>query len=161
MERLDQVVVGAGPQATDLLLDLALRGEHDDRDVAGRPFLGPDLRRDLVAVELGQHDVEQDQVGRLGAPQAEALGTVRRDDDLVAFLLQRVLEQALNVRVVVDDENLGRHQSPSSPRESDSAVGSPDAWIIGTTSRDPESAERRNAETRSSHCAGAVRRAWP
>ena len=76
MERLDQVVVGAGPQPADLLLDLPLGGEHDDRDVAGGAFLGPDLRRDLVAVELGQHDVEQDQVGRLGAPQPEALGAV-------------------------------------------------------------------------------------
>ena len=36
VERLDQVVVGAGPQAADLLLDLALGGEHDDRDVARR-----------------------------------------------------------------------------------------------------------------------------
>ena len=113
MERLDQVVVGAGAQAADLLLDLALGRQHDDRDVAGRAFLGPDLRRDLVPVELGQHDVEQDQVGRLGAPQPEALGAVRRDDDLVAFLLQRVLEQALDIRVVIDDEDLGRHQSPS------------------------------------------------
>ena len=116
MERLDQVVVGAGAQAADLLLDLALGGEHDDRDVAGRALLGPDLRRDLVAVELGQHDVEEDQVGRLGAPQAESLGAVRRDDDLVALLLQRVLQQSLDVRVVVDDEDLGRHQSSTERR---------------------------------------------
>jgi hypothetical protein len=36
VERLDEVVVGARAQAADLLLDLALGGEHDDRDVAGR-----------------------------------------------------------------------------------------------------------------------------
>ncbi len=76
VERLDQVVVGAGAQAADLLLDLALGGEHDDRDVAGGALLGPDLGRDLVAVELGQHDVEQDQVGRLGSPQPESLRAV-------------------------------------------------------------------------------------
>ena len=40
VERLDQVVVGAGAEAADLLLDLPLGGEHDDRDVAGRAFLG-------------------------------------------------------------------------------------------------------------------------
>jgi hypothetical protein len=39
VERLDQVVVGAGAQAADLLLDLALGGEHDDRDVARVAFL--------------------------------------------------------------------------------------------------------------------------
>ena len=111
MERLDQVVVGAGAQAADLLLDLALGGEHDDRDVAGGALLGPDLGRDLVAVELGQHDVEQDQVGRLGAPQAEPLRAVGRDDDVVALLLEGVLQESLDVRVVVDDEDLGRHQS--------------------------------------------------
>ena len=113
MKRLDQVVVGAGTQAADLLLDLSLGGEHDDRDVAGRALLRPDLRGHLVAVELRQHHVEKDQVGRFGAPESEALRAVRRDDDLVAFLLQGVLEQTLDVRVVVDDENLGRHQSPS------------------------------------------------
>ena len=115
VERLDQVVVGARPQAADLLLDLAFSGEHDDRDVAGGPFLGPDLRRHLVAVELREHDVEEDQVRSLGAPQAEPLRAVGGNDDFVALLLQRVLKQALHVGVIVDDEDLGRHQSPSRP----------------------------------------------
>ena len=68
VERLDQVVVGPGTQAADLLLDLTLRREHDDRDVRRRLFLGPDLRGDLVAVELRQRHVEEDQVGRLSPP---------------------------------------------------------------------------------------------
>ena len=33
MERLDEVVVGACPEAADLLLDLPFGGQHDDRDV--------------------------------------------------------------------------------------------------------------------------------
>ena len=41
----------------------------------------------------------------LGRPQAEALGAIGRDDDLVALLLEGVLEQSLDVRVVVDDED--------------------------------------------------------
>ena len=111
VERLDEVVVGSGAQAADLLLDLPLGGEHDDRDVAGAALLGPDLGRDLVAVELGQHDVEKDQVGRLGTPQAESLRAIGRDDDVVALLLERVLQESLYVRVVIDDEDLCRHQS--------------------------------------------------
>ena len=111
MEGLDQVVVGAGAQSADLLLDLALGGEHDDGNVGGAPLLCPDLGRDLVAVELGEHDVEEDQVGRLGSPQAESFRAVGRDDDVVALLLQRVLQETLDVRVVIDDEDLGRHQS--------------------------------------------------
>ena len=75
------------------------------------PSSRPDLRRDLVAVELGQDDVEQDQVGRLRPPQPETFGAVTRDDDLVALLLERVLQETLDIRVVVDDKDLGRHQS--------------------------------------------------
>src|SRR5919106_1649754 len=50
---------------------LALGGEHDDRDVGGGSLLRPDLRCHLVAVELGQHDVEQDEVRRLLVPEPE------------------------------------------------------------------------------------------
>jgi hypothetical protein len=32
-----------------------------------------------------------------------------RDDDVIALLLQRVLQETLDVRVVVDDEDLGCH----------------------------------------------------
>ena len=125
----------------------------------GRALLGPDLRRDLVAVELGQHDVEQDQVGRLGAPEPEAFRAVDGDDDLVALLLQRVLEQALDVWVVVDDEDLGRHQSPSwlPPFGALSGTGGVDYRRAAPRAR--RSARRRNASTRSSYAAGAV--AWP
>ena len=91
----------------------------------GAALLRPDLRRDLVAVELGQHDVEQDQVGRLGAPQPEPFGAVARDDDVVALLLERVLQEALDVRVVVDDEDLGRHQSSTDHSGSARSCGWP------------------------------------
>src|SRR6185437_4035012 len=57
--------------------------------------------------ELGQHDVEQDQLGVLAAPELVALRPVRGGDDLVALLLERVLQQALDVGIVIDDEDLG------------------------------------------------------
>jgi hypothetical protein len=95
------------------LLDLPFGGQHDDRDVAARALLLPDLGRDLVAVELRQHHVEQDQRRILGAPEAEAFGAVGGRDDLEALLLQGVLKQALDVRIVVDDQDLGRHRSVS------------------------------------------------
>ena len=81
-------------------------------------FLGPDLGRDLVAVQFGQGDVEQDQRGLLGAPKAETLGAVGRLHDLVAFLLEGVDQLPLDVLVVVDDEDLGGHQLRSVPPES-------------------------------------------
>ena len=70
VERLDEVVVRAGAQAADLLLDLLLGGQHDDRDVALAALVGADLLGDPVAVELRQADVEQDQRGLLRLPRA-------------------------------------------------------------------------------------------
>ena len=104
-------MVGPGAQPADLLFDLAQRGEHDDRDVAGGALLGPDLGGYLVAVKLGQHDVEQDEVRHLGRPQAVPFRAVRGDDDVVTLLLERVLQEPLDVRVVIDYEDLGRHQA--------------------------------------------------
>ena len=123
MERLDQVVVRPGAEALDLLLHLALGGQHDDRDVGRRALLGPDLRRDLVSVDLGKHDVEQDQGGRLGAPQPESLGAVGRHEDLVAFLLEGVRQQPLHIRVIVDDEDLRGHCLPRIHADFTQAVG--------------------------------------
>jgi hypothetical protein len=82
--------------------------------VGATGFLLADLRRDLVPVELGQHDVEQDQVGRLGAPQPEPFGAIPRDDDVVPLLLERVLQESLDVWIVIDDEDLCRHRSSTS-----------------------------------------------
>jgi hypothetical protein len=70
-----------------------------------------DLLGDLVAVELGEHDVQQDEVGRLLRPQAEPLGPIPGDDDVIAFLLERVLQESLDVGIVIDDEDLGCHQT--------------------------------------------------
>jgi len=122
VERLDQVVVRPGPQAADLLLHLALGREHDDRDVTRGSLLRPDLRGHLVAIELREHHVEQDEGRRILRPELEALGTVAGDDDFVALLLEREAQEALDVRVVVDDEDLGGHPTSLVPRVPRGAV---------------------------------------
>ena len=45
------------------------------------------IRQDLVAVELGHQDVEQDQVEGLLAQQLERLAAVLGEDDPVALVL--------------------------------------------------------------------------
>ena len=57
-ERLGDVVVGADLEPGDLVGLAALRGQHDDRHLAARA----QLAADLDAVELGQHQVEDDEV---------------------------------------------------------------------------------------------------
>jgi hypothetical protein len=51
------------------------------------------------------------EVGATRCPTAGTLGPIRRDDDVVALLLERVLQESLDVRVVIDDEDLGCHQT--------------------------------------------------
>ena len=55
-ERLRHVIVGAELEAEDAV-DLAVaRGQHDDRDLAGRAQTAADLE----AVHSGEHHVEDD-----------------------------------------------------------------------------------------------------
>ena len=105
VEGLDQVVVGARPQRAHLLLHVPLGREHDDRDVVAGALLGADLRRDGVAVDGLDLDVEQDQGRGVELPLAQAVGGVGGDHDVVPLLLEGVLEQSLDARVVVDDED--------------------------------------------------------
>ena len=75
-EGLGQVVVRPGLKGPDFVLDLVAGRQHQDGQVG---TLGADPGKGLVAVETGQHDVEQDDVDRLGRRQAGAvLAAVRR-----------------------------------------------------------------------------------
>ena len=117
VERLDDVVVGAGAQAPDPLFHLRLGGEHDDRHPAPVLLRGPDLLRGGVAVELRHGDVHEDEVGRLRARHLQAGGAVGCDEDLVALLLEGEDEDALDVQVVIDDEDLvGSHACSAGSR---------------------------------------------
>ena len=69
-ERLDDVVVGAGIERGDLL-DLRLP-HRKDQDRHARPFA--DAPDDLLAVEIRQAEVEDDEIGRVGG------GVGRRPD---------------------------------------------------------------------------------
>ena len=110
MERLDDVVVGAGAKALDALLDVRLGGEHDDRDLA--PVLGsPDLLRRGIAVELRHGDVHEDDVGPDAGRHLDARLAVRGDVHLVPLLLEGEDEDALDVQIVVDDQDLGGSHS--------------------------------------------------
>jgi hypothetical protein len=72
LEGLGHVVVGAELQPDDDVHGVALGGEHDDRD----PALRPDLAADLISVEYGEHDVEDDEVERRLAEVEQSLSAV-------------------------------------------------------------------------------------
>src|SRR3954449_9141758 len=89
LEGLDEVVVGAGVQPLDARLDRVARGEHEDRHVA----VGAQPAGDLDAVQAGQPEVEQHDVGHVGPRVGERALTVADEAHLVALQAQRALQR--------------------------------------------------------------------
>ena len=101
-ERLRQVVVGAGVEPGDAILDRVARGQHQHR----RPDAAlPQPAADLDAVDAGQHQVEHDRVvlDRLGHPERVVAGP--GDVGGVALLDQAPAEQARHLELVLDDQD--------------------------------------------------------
>ena len=98
-ERLDDVVVRAELEPDDAVDLLALRRDHDDRHVRA----GPQLAADREAVDIGQPNVEQHEVGRR---RVEGFLPGGDTGDLEA-LRREPLDERLRDRVfVLDDEQV-------------------------------------------------------
>ena len=106
-EGLDDVVVGAGAQAGDALVDGAHRGQEDRR---GLDAGGADRLQEREAVEVGEHPVEDQHVEAAveGVHQALAAGAGRLDG--VAGLAQALGEVVAGLGVVLDDEDAAGHE---------------------------------------------------
>ena len=112
LEGLDDVVIRAHLQAGDLVLDLALGGEHDDGHFHGLA----QLAADLPAVHDGQHDIEQHEVGLDLPGHLDGLAAVGRVRDLEPVLLQVQAQQLCDVAIVLHDEHFLAHvMLPPSP----------------------------------------------
>ena len=101
VEGLGHIIVGAGIEALHLVAPAVARGQHQHRHgAAGAP---PGLEhRD--AVHLGQADVEDDGVVGLGLAEIVALLAVEGAVDHVAGVGQRRRELAVEIGIVLDDE---------------------------------------------------------
>jgi hypothetical protein len=78
-EGFGDVVVGAGIEGGDLSGAVAASGEDHDRDRGP----GAQLADDLDAIEVGEAQIEHDQVGVVGRGGVQRLGAVGGGDDLV------------------------------------------------------------------------------
>src|SRR3954447_6279186 len=107
-ERLGDVRVGAGGKGLGLVAAERVGGDDHDRDWA-QVRIGLDLARRLVAVQLGQLDVHQDQVGAVASGEADTLGAGDRLDQLVAGAGQQVAQDAPVVLLVLDHQDLLAH----------------------------------------------------
>ena len=103
-ERLHEVVVGADVERVDAVVLRAARADDDDR----RPdALGPRALDHAPAVALRQHQVEDDDVGRLVAERGQALLALRRPPGLVPGGGEVVDHRLGDDLVVFDDQDLG------------------------------------------------------
>ena len=101
MKRLRDVIVGAGVEALHLVAPAVARGEHQHRH--GAPGAPPGFQH-RNAVHLRQPDVEDDGIVGLGLAEVLALLAVKSAIDHVAGLGQRRRELAVEVGIVLDDE---------------------------------------------------------
>ena len=103
-ERLDDVVVGAGLQAADAVVDLvARRQDADGHVVAG----GAQLREDLEAVEVGHPEVEQDHRRVDGVVGGKRRAAARRAHDAKALELESGADGAADRSIVVYEQHDG------------------------------------------------------
>ena len=104
VERLGDVVVGAELEAVDHVVRLVARREHEDRRevaVLAQPLA------DLEAVDLGQADVEQDQVVAPRLRRGQAGAAVAGDVDVVVLAVQVDAEALGEGLLVLDQQDAG------------------------------------------------------
>jgi len=105
-KRLRDVVVGAGVQAGDTIVDLVSRCEHQHRYPVAAAAKPP---ADVQAVHVGHQHVENDGVRLAVAVRLEALQcllAVGCELDLVPLELERSTQRLPHSAFVVDDQNL-------------------------------------------------------
>ena len=125
VERLGHIVVGAGVEALHLVAPAVARGEHQHRHGAAGAAPGLEHRD---AVHLGQADVEDDRVIGLGLAEVVAFLAVEGAVDHIAGVGQRGRELAVEIGVVLDDEQT-QVFSPQLPPSQWPSAASTRAWV--------------------------------
>src|SRR5919106_1084182 len=172
-ERLRDVVVGAGIERGDLVVLRLPHGEHEHRRL-GETAQAADH---FMSVDAGEAEVEDNQVDGIGCEDVEGGLSARCGKDLVAARPQARLDGAADLRVVVDDQDAGRHQSASRiGRRNTTAVPPPGAssiqivppwatttaWAMARPSPDPDTApsDRKNGSKTRGRSSGSIPVPW-
>ena len=100
-ERLGEVVVGAGIESPHLV-SLGPEGrEHEDRHVAHVP----DALQDLPPVQVGEPDVENDDVGVALVELTNAVTPLDGLRDRIALAFEEGSEELPDVRLILNDQH--------------------------------------------------------
>ncbi|MNC30387.1 hypothetical protein D3C75_786700 [compost metagenome] len=97
-ERFNQIVIGAGLEALQTVIQLIAGREHDHRRFAAS-ILAQALAQG-VAIDAGQHDIEHDQIVVLGGRQVQARQTILSAIDGIAFEPQVIGQVGQDIAVV-------------------------------------------------------------
>lgn len=108
-ERLDKVVVTAGAQAADTVIDLAERA-HDQRRRCDSCIAQP--ANDADPVDTRQHPVDRDDRVLARVTQMKPVISIRREVDMVAACRKKIDELSPCLAVVLDHKNAmaGSHE---------------------------------------------------
>ena len=101
-ERLGHVVVAAEREPADLVLGRITRGQVDR---GHRPALAREPAVDLEAIEVGEHHIEHDQVGRERLRVCQRRTTRARRLDLEPLIAKGGCNEVRDRRLVIDDEH--------------------------------------------------------
>ncbi len=101
LERLRQIVVGAGADRLDGARDGAVGGDHDEAEIG---VLGADAGEELAAVAVRQAPIGDHQVDRRAAELARRLGERRGTGDAVALGGEETGEELALIGLVLDDQ---------------------------------------------------------
>src|SRR5437867_7329457 len=105
-EGLGDEVVGTELEYSHFVVLVSFGGKHHDGNVfRGRPRAN--LLQDLVAVEPGKVEVEDDHVGRLTVDLIQSLDPIPGLDDGISLTLQQVLHHAAQRLFVLDQQDAG------------------------------------------------------
>src|SRR5581483_9269662 len=107
LERLHDVVVGAGVESVDAVCQRIARRQHEDR---GREAARAHPATDLGAAHARKAEIEYEQIRYGALDRRERTAAVRRELDAVSLRCERALEHAPDRRVVVDDEDRLAHR---------------------------------------------------
>src|SRR5439155_11833052 len=108
-EGLRHVIVGADLEPDELVGLVASTGEHHDRHVRVRP----EGTRHVEAVHLRKTEIENDEVGPLGARGGECRLPVVRRGNRESRVLEVIARELDDLRLVIDDEHPFHDPNPA------------------------------------------------
>ena len=104
IERLGQVVIGAGRQSEHAIARLATRRQHEHWYVADPPQL---IEYGETA-QAGEHDIEEYEIVRPTRGHGQPCQAIVRDRDGESLLHQKIAHQTAQLSVIVDEEQRRR-----------------------------------------------------